>query len=212
MPGFPSGVTHWRRLQFWERKSHLWILWRLTLSTLFRLGLIDLSRSVLDGTLVSSFSFHQKTGYSGKHHRTGTKISCLTDAHGLPLSIVLASGNRHDLPLALPTLMHLKVGNRTRPDILLADKGFDSTTFRHVLRIRGIRTNIPERQFQRRRKRGRPPAYDQELGKHRFVVERTNAWFKSFRRIHFRYDYTIASFRAFVLLACLVIGVRKLIG
>jgi hypothetical protein len=43
------------------------------------------------------------------------------------------------------------------------------------------------------------------------VVERINAWLESFRRIRFRYDYTIVSFRAFVLLAYLVIGVRRLI-
>lgn len=211
MPGFPSGVTHWRRLRYWERKSKLWILWRITLSTLFRVGLIDLSRAVLDGTLISSFSFKEKTGYSGKHHRTGTKLSCLTDAQGLPLSILFASGNRHDAPLALPTIRRLKVGQHTRPGIILADKGYDGADLRRTLLHRGIRTNIPERQFQRRRKRGRPPAYDRTLGKQRYVVERTNGWLKSFRRLRFRYDYTMASFRGLVLLACLVIGVRKLV-
>lgn len=212
IPGFPSGVTHWRRLRFWEQKSRLSRLWRVILSALFHSGLIDLSRTALDGTLVSSYSFHQKTGYSGKHHRTGTKVSCLTDAQGIPLACVLASGNRHDAPLALPTINRLKIGQRTRPMMILADKGYDGADLRRTLRHRGIRTNIPTRQFQRRRKRGRPPRYDQTLGKQRFVVERTNSWFKSFRRIHFRYDVTIASFRAFVLLAYLVIGVRKLIG
>lgn len=212
MPGFPSGVTHWRRLRFWEQKSRLFRLWRVTLSALFHSGLIDLSRTALDGTLVSSYSFHQQTGYSGKHHQTGTKVSCLTDARGIPLVCVLASGNRHDAPLALPTVNCLNVGQRTRPGMILADKGYDGADLRRALRHRGIKTNIPERQFQRRRKRGRPPFYDRTLGKQRFIVERTNSWFKSFRRIHFRYDVTIASFRAFVLLAYIVIGVRKLIG
>lgn len=212
MPGFPSGVTHWRRLRYWEQKSCLFRLWRMTLSALFRSGLVDLSSTALDGTLVSSFSFRQQTGYSGKHHRTGTKISCLTDANGILLSFMTAPGNRHDAALARQTISRLKVGQRTRPGMILADKGYDNTDLRRTLRHRGIRTNIPKRQFQRRRKKGRPPIYDQQLGKHRFVVERSNAWFKSFRRIHFRYDYTIVSFRALVLLACLVIGVRRLIG
>ena len=173
--------------------------------------MIDLSRAVLDGTLIPSFSFRDKTGYSGKHHRTGTKASTLTDAQGFPLSLVLAPGERHDAPLALPTINRLRVGQRTRPDLLLADKGYDSVTIRRALRRRGIKTNIPERQFQHRRKRGRPPQYGRDIGKQRYVGERTNAWLKSYRRVHFRYDVTLVSFRAFLLLACVVICVRKLV-
>lgn len=184
----------------------------MILSLLFRSKLIDLSRAVLDGTLVSSFSFKEKTGYSGKHHRTGTKLSFLTDAWGIPLSCLMASGNRHDALLALPTIKRLRVSQRTRPGILLADKGYDGVDFRRSLARRGIKTNIPERHYHTRRKLGRPPQYDKELGKQRYVIERTNSWFKSFRRIHFRYDYTVASFRAFVLMACLVICVRKLVN
>ena len=126
--------------------------------------------------------------------------------------VFLVSGNRHDSPFATPTIKRLRVGSRTRPGIILGDKGFDSVAFRRTLRKRGIKTNIPEREFQTRRKRGRPPTYDRELGKQRYVVERSNGWLKSFRRVHFRYDYTIASFRAFVLLACLVVCVRRLIA
>lgn len=136
----------------------------------------------------------------------------LTDAAGLPLTLTLSAGQRHDGPLALPTVKRLKVGVRTRPETILADKGFDDIKLRRSLRLRGIRSNIPERKFKRRRKRGRPPKYDQDLGKQRFVVERTNGWLKSYRRVHFRYDYTLASFRALLLLACLVICVRKLVA
>lgn len=209
--GCPSGVTHWRRLRYWEKKSQLWRLWRITLSCLSRAGLIDLTLAALDGTLIPSFSFKQQTGYSGKYHRTGTKVVAITDAAGLPLTLVLAPGNRHDLPLAIPTLKKLKIGRRTRPGTVLGDRGFDSTSFRRALRQRGIRANIPERQFQTRRKRGRPPGYDSTLGALRFVIERTNGWLKSYRRVHFRYDYTISSFRALLLMACLVICVRKLV-
>lgn len=211
LPGYPSGVTHWRRLRFWERKSLLWRVWRKTLSLLFRSGLLTFARVILDGTLIPSFSFKDTTGYSGKHHRVGTKVVTLVTEDGIPLTVTFASGQRHDLPLARPTLRRLRVGRRTRPDLLLGDKGFDDTAFRRDLRRRHIRTNIPERQYQHRRKRGRPPTYDKNLGKERYVVERTNGWLKSFRRIHFRYDVSLASFRAFFLVECIVVGVRKLI-
>jgi transposase len=36
--------------------------------------------------------------------------------------------------------------------------------------------------------------YDKLKGKKRFVVERTNAWLKSFRRLRMRFDYKAASF------------------
>lgn len=210
-PGLPSGVTHWRRFRLWEGKSKLWWLWRQLLSRLYDHQQVDLSQAAIDGTLTPSFAFKSQTGYSGKYHRTGTKLVAVTESAGLPVSLVFSAGNRHDSPLALPALKRLKVGKRTRPKVLLGDKGFDSTTLRRTLRQRGIKTNIPEREFTRRRKRGRPPNYDKELGKKRYVVERTNSWLKSFRRVRFRYDYTIASFRGFVLLACIVVCVRRLI-
>jgi transposase len=171
---------------------------------------INLSQAAIDGSLIPSFSFGEETGYSGKHHRTGTKVVVVTDADGVPLSLVIAPGNRHDYPLATLAVRRVKVGQQTRPAVLLGDKGFDGTSCRRNLRRRGIKTNIPERQFRKRRKRGRPPRYDKELGKKRYVVERTNGWLKSFRRLRFRYDYTVASFRGLLLLACIVIGVRRL--
>jgi transposase len=53
--------------------------------------------------------------------------------------------------------------------------------------------------------------YDRDLYKERFVVERSNGWMKSFRRLRFRYDRTTASFEAFLYLAVIVIGVRRTI-
>lgn len=205
-------MTHWRRLRFWETKSKLWWVWRQVLSLLLKLDRVNLSVGTIDGTLIQSFRFKQTTGYSGKHHHVGTKLSAVTDRQGLPLALVLAPGQRHDLPLAIPTLKRLRVGNRTRLEMVLTDKGFDSASLRTALRKRGIKTNIPRRQYQRRRKRGRPPKYDKHLGKERFVVERTNGWLKSFRRIRFRYDYTLASFRGLVLLSSIVVCVRRLVA
>jgi len=165
----------------------------------------------LDGTLVPSYQFSSGVGCSGRHKRNGVKVSVAVDQEGLPLGVQLAPGNVHDLPLALPTLNTIQVGRRTRPNLVLADKGYDSRSFRKTLRKKGVRANIPERQYRKRRKWGRPPNYDPELGKSRFTVERTNGWLKSFRRIHFRFDRSLEMFEAWVLLACVVICLRKLI-
>lgn len=102
--GFPSGVTHWRRFRLWERRSKFWWLWRHVLRQLYREKTLDLSRAAIDGTLVPSFAFREKTGYSGKDHHTGTKVLSITDRRGIPVAIVVSSGNRHDQPLARPAL------------------------------------------------------------------------------------------------------------
>jgi hypothetical protein len=53
--------------------------------------------------------------------------------------------------------------------------------------------------------------YDKLQAKKRFVVERTNAWVKSFKRLRFRFDYKASSFEAFLYLAIIVICVRRLL-
>lgn len=210
-PGFPAGVTHWRRLRYWQEKACLWPIWKLLLKLLAHQDKVNLNTVKLDGTLVPSYRFQSCTGYSGRHHRTGVKVSAAVDTDGVPLAVKLAAGNAADIGLATVTINRIKVGNKTRPGVVLADKGYDSTEFRRSLRKRGIKANIPERRWSHRRKIGRPPNYDPVLGKSRYAVERTNAWMKSFRRIHFRFDRTVFMFKAFVQLACIVICLRKLL-
>lgn len=211
LPGFPSGVTHWRRLRFWQEQSALGGLWSWLLTQLAKQQKIELETASLDGSLVPSYRFAQTTGYSGKHHQTGVKVSSVVEENGLPLCAVLAPGNIHDLELAVATIGKVKVGRQTRPGTILADKGYDSTGFRKGLRNRGIKANIAQREYQHRRKRGRPPKYDPELGKRRYTIERTNAWWKSFRRLHFRFDRYVSSFEALFYLGAIVICVRRLV-
>lgn len=212
LPGYPSGVTHWRRLQFLKEHNALGSVWHWLLSQLSKHGQVKLKDVSLDGSLVPSFAFSQATGYSGKHHLTGVKVSSIVEENGLLLGAVIAPGNVHDLDLAITTVRKVKVGKQTRPERILADKGYDSRTFRRSLRARGIKANIPEREYCHRRKKGRPPKYSKRLGKKRYAVERTNAWWKSFRRLHFRFDRYAGSFEALFYLGAIVICVRKLIA
>jgi transposase len=80
----------------------------------------------------------------------------------------------------------------------------------------GIKPNIPKRSTTKEENERDPYSthfyrYDEEIGKHRFIVERTNAWFKSFRRLRNRFDYHIASFESFLYLAIIIICVRRLV-
>lgn len=202
---FPSGVTHWRRLRFWGAKFGLKNTWNLILQKLNNLNKLNLDIASIDGSLIQSFNFLDTTGYSGKYKKTGTKISTLVDFLGTPFNIVFASGNKHDMPLAIPTITNNCLG---KPKVILADKGYDSDKLRLKLNQSGIYSNIAVRDIK-----GRKTAinYNKNLGKMRFKIERTNAWIKSFRRLHFRFDYTLASFQALTYLALIVICLRKLI-
>jgi transposase len=66
---------------------------------------------------------------------------------------------------------------RTRPDRVLADKAYSSKANRALLRRRGIRATIPEKDDQAAHRRakgqrgGRPPAFDRAAYKLRHAVE-----------------------------------------
>ncbi len=99
---------------------------------------------------------------------------------------------------------------RTRPDHLVADKGYSSRAIRAYLRRRGIGATIPECADQaagrtRRGSRGgRPPAFDPEIYKRRNVVERCFNHLKHWRGIATRYDKTAQSYHTAVTLTALL--------
>ncbi|PAU49671.1 hypothetical protein CK936_06565 [Streptomyces albireticuli] len=68
------------------------------------------------------------------------------------------------------------------------------------LRERGIRHRIARKGIE----------LSQRLGRHRWVVERTVSWQASCRRPHRRYERRAKHFLAFVDIASVLIGYRKL--
>lgn len=212
MPDYPDGVTHWRRLRYWRKKKGFTHVWNLVLRLLDQQKKLEKQRVSIDGSLIQSFAFKEGTGFSGKHYRTGTKISTLVDGAGIPLSVCFAQGNRHDLMLAPQTILSLKFASSRLPiTSLLADKGYDSKRFRQFLLGQKFVPYIPKRKGNKvREKYQLLYLTDKTLQKKRYVVEQTNSWLKSFRRLRHRFDYTLLSFESFVYLAILVICLRRL--
>lgn len=198
----------WRRLRFWQKHGYVKLGWQHILLLLDQEGQLDLSLGNLDGSLVQSPRF-AGTGYDSQHHRYGTNISLLTEKNGLPLTNMTFKGNRNDITAAEATMKKLRVGAKRKVKKLNADKGYDSRTFRRGMRKRGVATNIPERKFKRRRKRGRKPGYDKATAKFRAFVERTNAWLKAFRKLRYRYERKRGMFQAVVDFCCLLICLRR---
>lgn len=212
LPSYPDGSTHWRRLQFWKQKKHFRHVWELLLRLLRQHRLLGFKRLGIDGSLLQSFAFQDKTGYSGKHHRTGVKMSLIVEATGIPIGMVVAGGNIVDITLAEATVDNIRIAKGViQGSDFLGDKGYDSLKFRlHVAEF--SMPNIPKRRTTKvKDKHIWYYLYDKLKGKQRFVVERTNAWLKSFRRLRMRFDYKANSFEAFLYLAIIVICVRRLL-
>ena len=100
---------------------------------------------------------------------------------------------------------------KQRPEELIADKAYDSKQFRGWLRRRGIKPTIPsyERRPRKRRKRGRPVKAGQGYAE-RWKVEHTFAWLGSFRRLLTRHERYLHTFRAFFLIAFVLVLMRRL--
>lgn len=145
-----------------------------------------------------------------------TKTHLAVDGQGRPLSVVLTGGQAADTTYLQPVLDAIAVPRRNGcprrdPDQILADKAYSSRANRRLLRGRGIKTTIPERndQIQHRRNRGsrggRPYAFDRVAYRGRNVVERCFNRLKQWRGIATRYDKLARNYRAGIVLASILL-------
>ena len=83
-----------------------------------------------------------------------TKLHVVCDGRGRPLGMMITGGNINDTTMMTAVLEDIRVPRagkgrpRTRPDRVLADKGYPSRANRAWLRERGIAATIPERDDQ----------------------------------------------------------------
>lgn len=125
----------------------------------------------------------------------------LADCQGIPLAVDLTAANVNDSRQLAPLLdavrpIHRPRGRpRQRPAKLHADKGYDYPRCHAVLRARRIIDRIARKQVDSSRR----------LGRVRWVIERTLAWFGQFRRLVIRYERRLDIHEAFHLLAASMI-------
>jgi IS5 family transposase len=116
----------------------------------------------------------------------------------------LTAANVHDSTVlepvldAVPPVRQCRGRPRRRPAKLHGDKGYDYPRCRRACRKRGIVPRIARRGVES----------GERLGRHRWVVERTLAWFARFRRLTVRYERRADIFEAFHHLAAAVICFR----
>lgn len=135
----------------------------------------------------------------------GTKLMVVADGKGIPLGISIHSASPAEVTLAEETLDTITTGV---PKRLIADKAYDSAALRRSLDQRGIEQITPHKsnRVAAKLQDGRPL----RRYRRRWKIERTIAWIGNFRRLVVRYDRDVEHYKAFVLLACIVITSRYL--
>ncbi|WP_420713066.1 IS5 family transposase [Streptomyces sp. MMG1121] len=199
--GFGSGMICWRRLAEWN-EAGVWDQLHLVLLRKLRSAKkLDWSRAVIDSPRAGCPPGPKSGPSPVGRARPGSKHHVLVDGQGIPLAVSLTGGNRNDvtqlppLPNKVPPAAGVVGRPRRRPDMLLADRGYDHDKYRRLLRQRGIRPAITER--------GRPRGTDLDIS--RWVVERTTSWLHGFRRLRIRCERRDDIHEAFLGLApCLI--------
>ncbi len=151
-----------------------------------------------------------------------TKTHLMCDGQGRPLSLVVTAGNVNDTTMLGAVLDALRVQRPgqpgrpcTRPDRLLADKGYSSRANRELLRRRGIPHTIPEPRDQQNNRRrrgsrgGRPVGFSAAAYRNRNVVERCFNRLKQWRGLATRTDKHAHNYRGGLLLASVLLWARS---
>ena len=117
--------------------------------------------------------------------KSGSKRHLVVDAQGMPLATLLTAANVNDSVMfedvldAIP-LLHRPFGERghprCRPEKVHADKGYDKPHCRRFLHTHRMLCRIARIGVESKTR----------LGRYRWVVERTGAWYNRFRRLRVR--------------------------
>jgi transposase len=144
----------------------------------------------------------KKTGPNPTDRRKkGSKDHFITDAQGIPLNFTLTQANRNEitqLNLLIEGIEPVKGRRgrpRFRPDKVQGDRAYDSEPHRRHLRALGIEPILAKRKTP----------HGSGLGIYRWVIERTIAWIKQYRRLRVRYERLADIHEAFLWLGCILI-------
>ncbi|MGH3467997.1 MAG: IS5 family transposase [Thermocrispum sp.] len=205
--GFGSGMTCWRRLAEWTGAGVWPQLHEALLARLRGANALDFSRAAVDGSHIRAFKGGSKTGRSPVDRgRTGSKHHLITDATGIALAITLTGGNRNDVTQLIPLLQAVppvrgKRGRpRRRPNVVLADRGYDHDKYRRLVWALGVKPLIARRGTAR----------GSGLGTQCWVVERAFAHLHWFRSLRIRWEIRDDIHQAFLTLGCALICWRRL--
>jgi putative transposase len=125
----------------------------------------------------------------------------------VPLAVVVAGANRHDMKLVRATLDQIVVARPAptaeQPQGLCLDKGYDYDDVRATVAEFGFTAHIRSRGEEARELK-------REAGvrARRWVVERAHSWLNRFRRLLIRWDKKAENYLGFLHFACALLAFR----
>jgi transposase len=169
-----SATTLRRRRDEWIELGAMDALEKIVREAYDRLVGLDLGEVAVDCCITKAPCGGEKAGRSPVDRgKRGIKRSVAVDAHGIPLAVVTAPANRHDLPLLAQTLDAARaLGLLPEGASIRLDRGYDSQATREKLRDRGLIPEISEK--------GRPAPV---AATGRWIVERTNSWHNAHKKL-----------------------------
>ncbi len=139
-------------------------------------------------------------GYDAGKRLKGRKIHSLVDTLGLPIRLVIHSAGIQDRDGA--ALLFEKIKPRFPwLDCVFADTGYNAQQTYEAAGANALRLEIVRRN---------PNAVGFEIIKRRWVVERTFSWFGRNRRLAKDFENLASTLLAFVTLAAIQFGIRRL--
>jgi transposase len=200
-----SGSTCWRRFHEWSDHGVFHRCHGQLLAVLGERGLLNLERAVVDSASCRAHAGGAHTGPNPTDRaKRGCKRHLVTDGYGIPLVVTVGPANRRD-ETAMPALLWALwmvfgcLGSRRRPGAVQADRGYGFPWTIALVLAWGLRAVIAPR----------GSAHGSGLGRTRFVVERTHAWFGHFRRLVQCYERQEGHFLGMQQLAACVICARR---
>jgi transposase len=170
-----SDRTLRRRVRQWAKDGLAQQLHALALDAYDRIVGLDFDAVAVDGCITKAPCGGAKAGPSPVDRRKGgLKRSLATDTAGIPIGVVSAPANRHDLPLLEPTLDAATTQTGPWPPGVTVhlDAAYDAHKTQVLLTTRGLRYEItwhgehPPVKFTRR-----------------WMVERTHSWMNAYGRL-----------------------------
>lgn len=202
-PELVPGSTAHEYFQQWVNDGVFDGLWQVALTEYDELVGLDWTWQSVDGAMTKAPLGGDATGKNPTDRgKLGTKRSLMTEATGVPVSVIVDGANTHDIKLLQATIEHCL--DRWPRDFgefdehLCLDKGYQSaalkdlveSVFQYTAHVR----SRGEEAKSKSQKRGERPR--------RWVVERTHSWFNRFRAILVRWEKKIENHVAALHLAC----------
>jgi IS5 family transposase len=134
------------------------------------------------------------------------KLEIVVDPTGLPLGMATASAAVSEQALLMPALDDIPLVIPPGTPVV-ADKGHDSDPVRDQLQAEGFEPIIPHR--RNRVKPSRNDGRRLRRYRHRWLVERTNAWLHCYRALAVRWSYYSFMYVGLVYLSFIHIALQR---